>query len=82
MLQWTEIFQHFSEEITKMESLLRSAQFLKQEAEELQYQGKEVVENVKQETSLHREERAAWIDAQKVQAEIWMAKIQAKAEGN
>ena len=51
-----------------MEPLLRPAQVLKQEAEELGYQGKEVAEYVKQEQALDREERAAWRDTQKMQA--------------
>ena len=59
----------FSAEITKIEPLLRSVQVLKQEAEELGYQGKEVAEYVKQEQALDREERAAWIDTQTMQAQ-------------
>ena len=42
-----------------MELTLRSAQVLKQEAEEKGYEGKEVVEFVKQQQALDREERAA-----------------------
>ena len=40
-----------------MKPLLRSAQVLKQKAEELGYQGKEVAEYVKQDQALDREER-------------------------
>ena len=52
-----------------MEPILRSAQVLKQEAEEIGYEGKEVTEYVKQHQALDREERAAWRDAQKLYAE-------------
>ena len=53
----------------KMEPLLRSVQVLKEEAEELGYQEKEVADYVKQEQALDREERVAWIDTQKMQAQ-------------
>ena len=44
----------------KMEPTLRSAQVLKQEAEDLSYEGKEILEYVKEHQKLDREERAAW----------------------
>ena len=77
-----EAFQHFSAESTKMEPLLRSTQALKQEAEELGYQGKEIAEYVKKEQALDREKRAAWRDTQKMQAQadLEFSKIQAEAE--
>ena len=43
-----------------MEPTLRSTQVLKQEAEELGYEGKEVLDYVKEHQKLDREERAAW----------------------
>ena len=43
-----------------MEPTLRSAQVLKQEAEDLGYEGKEIMEYVKEQQKLDREERAAW----------------------
>ena len=63
-----------------MELLLRSAQILKQEAEELGYQLEEVAEYVKQEQALDREERATWMEAEKKKRadEIHMAEIQAE----
>ena len=69
-----------------MEPILRSVQVLKQEAEEIGYEGKEVAEYVKQNQALDGEGRAAWRDAQKLYAEekkrdeIWMAEVQAEAE--
>ena len=56
-------FEPFSAEITRMEPVLKSFQILKQEAEEIGYEGKEVLEYVKQHQALDREERAAWRDA-------------------
>ena len=49
-----------------MEPKLRSAQVLKQEAEGLGYQGKEVEEYLKREQALDTEEKAAWRDTQKM----------------
>ena len=43
-----------------MEPTLRSAQVLKQEAADLGYEGKEVMEYVKEQQKFDREERAAW----------------------
>ena len=64
-----EDFQHLSSESTKMEPILGSDQVPKQEADEIGYHSKEVAEYVKQHQALDREERAAWIDAQKLSAE-------------
>ena len=82
-----EVFQHCSAEITRMEPTLRSAQVLKQEAEEIGLQGKEIAEYVTRQQNLDREERAAWRVAQKFHAEekkradeIRMAEIAAEAE--
>ena len=67
-----------------MEPILRSAQVLKQEAEQIGCEGKEVTEYVKQHQALDTEERAAWRNAQKLYAEekkrdeIPMAEIQAE----
>ena len=80
--QWIEVFQHCSAEITKMEPVLRSAQVLKQEAEEIGFEGKDILEYVKEQQKLDREERAAWREAQKMQAQanVKLAKIRAEAE--
>ena len=43
-----EVFQHYSAEITKMEPILRSAQVLKQEAEDIGFEGKEILEYIKE----------------------------------
>ena len=56
-----------------MELLLRSVQVLKQKAEKLGYEGKEVAEYLKQQQALDREDRAAWRNIQ-------MAEIQAQEE--
>ena len=48
---------------------LRSAQVLKQEAEDIDLTGKDVAEYVTRQQALEREERAAWIDTQKMQAQ-------------
>ena len=66
--QLAEVFQHLSAESAKMESVLRSAQVLKQEAEEIGLQGKDIAEYVTREKALDREERAAWRDTQKMKA--------------
>ena len=69
-----------------MEPTLRSAQVLKQEAEDLGYEGKEIMEYVKEQQKFDREERAAWrnIRMTELQAEdkkradeIKMAQIEA-----
>ena len=43
-----------------MEPTLRSAQVLKQEAEEIGFEGKDILEYIKEQQKLDREERAAW----------------------
>ena len=43
-----------------MEPTLRSAQVLKQEAEDLGFEGKEILDYVKEQQKLEREEKAAW----------------------
>ena len=43
-----------------MEPVLRSAQVLKQEAEEIGFEGKDILEYIKEQQKLDREERAAW----------------------
>ena len=65
-----------------MEPTLRSAQVLKQEAEEIGFEGKDILEYVKEQQKLDREERAAWREAQKMQAQadVELAKIRAEAE--
>ena len=70
-----------------MEPVLRSSQVLKQDAEELWHERKGVLEYVKHHQALGREDRAAWRDAQKIQAEkekraveIQMAQIEAARE--
>ena len=64
----------------------RSAQVLKQEAEDIGYEGKEILDYVQEQQKLDREERAAWrnIRMVEVQAEdkkradgIQIAKIEA-----
>ena len=67
------IVQHCSAEITKMEPTLRSAQVLKQEAEDIGFEGKDILEYIKEQQKLDREERAAWRN-------IRMAELQAEAE--
>ena len=65
-----------------MEPVLRSAQVLKQEAEEIGFEGKDILDYVKEQQKLDREERAAWREAQKMQAQadVELAKIRAEAE--
>ena len=65
-----------------MEAILRSAQALKQEAEEIGFEGKDILEYVKEQQKLDREERAAWRETQKMQAQadVELAKIRAEAE--
>ena len=48
-----------------MEPILRSAQVLKQEAEDIGFEGKDIVEYVKEQQKLDREERAAWREERK-----------------
>ena len=54
-----------------MEPTLRSAQVLKQEAEEIGFEGKDILEYIKEQQKLDREERAAWRN-------IRMAELQAE----
>ena len=76
-----EVFQHFTAESMKVEPILRSAQVLMKEAEEeTGLQAKDIADYVRQEQALDREERAAWRDAQKVQADSRMSEIQAEAD--
>ena len=77
-----EVFQHLPAELTKMQLILRSAQVLKQEAEEMGLQRKYIPDYVKRNQALDREERAAWSDTQKMQAQadVELGKIQADAE--
>ena len=70
-----------------MEPTLRSTQVLKQEAEDIGLQGKDITEYVTRQQNFDREERAAWRVAQKFHAEenkradeIRMAEIAAEAE--
>ena len=73
----------------KMEPTLRSTQVLKEEAEDIGLQGKDIVEYVKPQQTMDREERAAWRDTQKrqagetkmqAQAEVDLAMVRAEAE--
>ena len=66
-----EVFQHCSVEVTKMEPTLTTAQVLKQEAEDLGIEGKELLDYVKEQQKLGREDRAEW-------RKIWMAELQAE----
>ena len=65
-----------------MEPVLKSAQVLKQEAEEIGFEGKDILEYVKEQQKLDREERAVWREAQKMQAQadVELAKMRAEAE--
>ena len=65
-----------------MEPTLTSTQVLKQEAEGIGLQGKDIAEYVTKQQSLDREERAVWREAQKMQAQadVELAKIRAEAE--
>ena len=54
-----------------MEPTLRSAQVFKQEAEDIGFEGKDILEYVKEQQKLDREERAAWRN-------IRMAELQAE----
>ena len=61
-----------------MKPTLRSTQVLKQEAEDIGLQGKDIAECVTRQQTLDREERAAWREAQKRQVEIQMAELHAE----
>ena len=51
---------------------------MKQEAEDIGLQGKDIAEYVTRQQMLDREQRAAWRDTQKRQVEIRMAELQAE----
>ena len=68
---------------------MRWTQVLKEEAEDIGLQGKEISEYVTRQQTLDKEERAAWKDTQKRQtedkkmqahAEVELAKVRAEAE--
>ena len=61
-----------------MEPTLRSTQVLKQEAEDIGLQGKDIAQYVKEQQALDREERAAWREVQERQVEIRIAELQAE----
>ena len=72
-----------------MKPTLRSAQVLKQEAEDIGLTGKEFAEYVREQQAFDRQERADWRDAQKFYVEgkkradeinIQIAKIEAPKE--
>ena len=72
-----------------MEPALRLAQVLKQEAEDIGPEGKDVLDYVKEQQKLDREERAAWryirmaelqVEDKKRADEIRNAQIEAEAE--
>ena len=54
--------------MSSQDPILRSVQVLKHETEDMGLQGKWIAEFVKQHQALDREERAAWRDAQIMQA--------------
>ena len=60
----------------------KTTQVLKQEAEDIGLQGKDIAEYVTRQQTLDREEKAAWREAQKMQAQadIELAKIRAEAD--
>ena len=64
------------------EANTKVSQVLKQEAETIGLQGKDIAEYVTRQQTLDREERAAWREAQKMQAQadIELAKVCAEAE--
>ena len=64
--------------MASIEPTLRSTQVLKQEAEEIGLQGKDIAEYVREQQALDRQERAAWRESQKRQVEIRMAELQAE----
>ena len=51
---------------------------LKQKAEDIGYEGKDILDYEKEQQKLDREERAAWRDTQKRQVEITMTELQAE----
>ena len=63
---------------TNKDGALRTAQVLKQEAEDLGFEGKDIAEYVTRQQTLDREERAAWREVQKRQVEIRMAELHAE----
>ena len=69
-------------ESTKMEPTFRSTQVLKEEAEDIGLQGNDIVEYLTRQQTLDREERVAWRDIQKRQAEdAGPSRIGGKEEG-
>ena len=75
-------FPACSAEVTKMEPTLRSTQVLKQEAEDIGLQGKDIAEYVTRQQNLDREERAQKFHAEEKKRadEIRMAEIAAETE--
>ena len=67
-------------ESTKMEPTFRSTQVLKEEAEDIGLQGKDIVEYLTRQQTLGREERMAWRDIQKRQAEDKKMQVRAESE--
>ena len=65
-----------------MEPTLRLTQVLNQKAEDIGLQGKDIAEYVTRQQTLDREERAAWREAQKMQAQadVELTKVPAVAE--
>ena len=63
-----------------MKPTLRSTQVLKEEAEDIGLQGKDIAEYVTRQQTLDREERGAWRDTQKKQAEDKKMHSQAEVE--
>ena len=61
-----------------MEPTLRLTQVLKEKAEDIGLQAKDIAEYVTRQQTLDREERAVWREAQKRQVEIWVAELQAE----
>ena len=61
-----------------MEPTLRLTQVLKEEAEDIGLQGKDIAKYVTRQQTLDREERVAWREAHKRQVEIRMAELQAE----
>ena len=66
----------------KNEPVLRLTHVLKQEVKDIGLQWKDVAEYVTRQQALDREERAAWREAQKMQAhtDIELEKVQAEAD--
>ena len=67
-------------ESTKMEPTFRSTQVLKEEAEDIGLQGKDIVEYLTRQQTLGREERMDLRDIQKRQAEDKKMQVRAESE--